>query len=188
MLHVNIGGNYFNTGTVEKGLTLLRLEKRYIKGISEKFAEASFDLVLYTTPPITFNNVVKFVKMRDHAVSYLMLKDIFPQNAVDMGMMSKRGIKGILYRYFRRKEKKLYQVSDYIGCMSPANVEYVMEHNPEVDSAKVELLPNSIIVRDMSVNQEKRDELRRRYDIPTDKIVFVYGGEPRETPRHRFPR
>jgi len=176
LLHVNIGGNYFNTGTVEKGLTLLRLEKRYIKGISEKFAEASFDLVLYTTPPITFNKAAAFFKNRDHAVSYLMLKDIFPQNAVDMGMMSKRGIKGILYKYFRRKEKKLYQVSDYIGCMSPANMEYVMEHNPGVDSAKVELLPNSIIVRDMSVNQEKRDELRRRYDIPTDKVVFVYGG------------
>lgn len=36
-----------------------------------------------------------------------MLKDIFPQNAVDIGMLSKTGWKGILYRYFRNKEKKI---------------------------------------------------------------------------------
>lgn len=176
LLHANIGGNYFNVGTIEKGFTLLRLEKGYIKGISEKYADVRFDLVLYTTPPITFNNVVEFVKKRDNAMSYLMLKDIFPQNAVDMEMMSKHGLKGILYKYFRMKEKKLYQVSDYIGCMSPANEEYVKKNNPEVDKTKVELSPNSIIVRDMSVGQEKRNELRLKYEIPLDKKVFVYGG------------
>lgn len=176
LLHANIGGNYFNVGTIEKGLTLLKLEKGYIKGISEKYAGVHFNLVLYTTPPITFNNVVEFIKKRDNAMSYLMLKDIFPQNAVDMGMMSKLGAKGVLYRYFRRKEKKLYQVSDYIGCMSPANEEYVKKHNPEVDGAKVELSPNSIIIRDMSVSSEKRDSLRIKYGIPLDKKVFVYGG------------
>lgn len=176
LLHANIGGNYFNVGAIEKGLTLLKLEKGYIRGIVEKYANVRFDLVLYTTPPITFNNVVEFVKKRDHATSYLMLKDIFPQNAVDMGMMSKQGIKGFLYKYFRRKEKKLYKVSDYIGCMSPANMEYVKKHNPEVDETKVELSPNSIIIRDMSVGQEKRNELRMKYGIPLDKKVFVYGG------------
>lgn len=39
-------------------------------------------------------------------MTYLMLKDIFPQNAVDLGMLSKNGIKGLLYYYFRHKEKK----------------------------------------------------------------------------------
>ena len=176
LLHANIGGNYFNVGAIEKGLTLLKLEKGYIKGIVEKYTSVRFDLVLYTTPPITFNNVVEFIKKRDHAVSYLMLKDIFPQNAVDMGMMSKQGLKGILYKYFRSKEKKLYRVSDYIGCMSPANEEYLKKHNPEVNGAKVELSPNSIIIRDMSTSKEKRNALRLKYGIPLDKKVFVYGG------------
>ena len=176
LLHANIGGNYFNVGAIEKGLTLLKLEKGYIKGITEKYANVRFDLILYTTPPITFNNVVEFVKKRDHAMSYLMLKDIFPQNAVDMGMMSKQGVKALLYKYFRRKEKKLYKVSDYIGCMSPANMEYVKIHNPEVDESKIELSPNSIIIRDMSLSQEKRTEIRVKYGVPLDKTVFVYGG------------
>lgn len=96
MLHANIGGNYFNVGSIEKGVTLITLERGYIKAIKEHYADLRFDVVLYTTPPITFNNAVEYVKKRDHALSYLMLKDIFPQNAVDMGMMRKTGVKGLI--------------------------------------------------------------------------------------------
>ena len=76
-------------------------------------------------------------------MTYLLLKDIFPQNAVDLGMMTKTGVKGMLYKLFRKKEKELYRISDFIGCMSPANVRFVLEHNPEVKAEKVEIAPNS---------------------------------------------
>lgn len=48
-------------------------------------------------------------------------------------MMRKTGIKGILYKYFRNKEKKTMCPSDYIGCMSQANVNYVLNHNQEIE-------------------------------------------------------
>ena len=52
---------------------------------------------------------------------------------------------------FRNKEKRLYEISDYIGCMSPANVDYLLKNN-EIDSNKVEVCPNSIKVEvDISV-------------------------------------
>lgn len=176
LLHTLISGNYFNVNVVEKGMTMLFLEKGYIQGICEQFQGIKFDLILYTTPPITFNRVVKYIKKRDGAVTYLMLKDIFPQNAIDMGMLSKFGLKGLLYKYFRRKEKELYNVSDYIGCMSQANIEYVKTHNPEIDFNKIEISPNSIIIRDMSITEEKKNQIREKYNIPKDKLVFVYGG------------
>ena len=110
------------------------------------------------------------------AKTYLLLKDIFPQNAVDIGMMSKTGIKGILYRYFRKKEKKLYALSDRIGCMSPANVAYVIKHNPEVVADKVEVCPNCIDPVDMSIDADERRRLREYYGIPKDRTVLVYGG------------
>ena len=59
-------------------------------------------------------------------------------------MMSKTGVQGVLYRFFRKKEKKLYALSDFIGCMSPANVEYVLKHNPEIEANRVEVAPNSV--------------------------------------------
>ena len=175
MLHVSIG-NITKCGMIEKGISTLQIESKFCAAIKKYFSDVKFDLVIYTTPPITFAKVIQFVKKRDGARSYLMLKDIFPQNAVDIGMMSKSGVKGILYKLFRKKEKKLYAISDRIGCMSQANVDYVLKHNPEVDPAKVEICANSIEPQDMRVSAEERAALREKYGIPQDKKVFVYGG------------
>ena len=90
--------------------------------------------------------------------------------------MSKSGIKSILYHYFRKKEKKLYQISDYIGCMSKANVEYILKHNPEIKQERVEVCPNCIEVVDKSLDRNTRNKIRKKYRIPLDKRVFVYGG------------
>lgn len=169
-------GKITKANIIEKGINTLLLEGRYIKAIEKFFGNVIFGLVLYPTPPITFLKVVEHIKKRDGASSYLLLKDIFPQNAVDIGMMSKSGIKGILYRYFRNREKRLYRVSDYIGCMSQANVDYILKHNPEIDPEKVEVCPNSTDIEDKSVDDATRKEIRDKYGIPQDKKVFVYGG------------
>ncbi len=169
-------GNIKKAGLIEKGLSTLLVEPQFKRAVKEYFADIRFDLVIYTTPPITFANVVKFIKKRDGAVSYLMLKDIFPQNAVDIGIMSKRGWKGLIYHFFREKEKRLYRVSDYIGCMSPANMEYVTAHNSYINPNRVEECPNSAIVKNMDMDEGVRESIRKKYAIPSDKTVFVYGG------------
>lgn len=175
ILKLKIGNNQ-KTNLIEKGISTLTIESQYIAGIKKYFSNVKFDLVIYSTPPITFCNAIEYVKKRDGAKTYLLLKDIFPQNAVDLGMMSKSGIKGLIYKVFRDKEKKLYRISDYIGCMSQANVDYVLKHNPEINPGKVEICPNSVEVVDMSVDEKTRNEIRRKYDIPLDRKVFVYGG------------
>ncbi len=175
ILKVRIG-NTQKTNIIEKGISTLLLEPQFLRAIKKYFADVKFDLVLYSTPPITFSNVVQYIKKKDGAKTYLLLKDIFPQNAVDIGMISKTGLKGLLYRFFRRKEKKLYALSDRIGCMSQANVDYVIRNNPEIDPATVEVCPNSIEILDLSVDEEERAAIRAKYEIPLDKKVFVYGG------------
>ncbi|MBQ0026247.1 MAG: glycosyltransferase family 4 protein [Lachnospiraceae bacterium] len=170
-------GNITSTrNLIEKGISTLVIEWQITNGIKKYFPEVKFDLVLYATPPITLVKPIKYIKKRDGAKSYLMLKDIFPQNAVDLGMMSTTGAKGFIYKYFRKKEKKLYAISDMIGCMSPANVKYVLDHNPEIPKEKVEVCPNAIEVQDMSITEDERISLRNKYSIPLDKKVFVYGG------------
>ena len=119
-------GNTQKTNIIEKGISTVMIEPTFKKAIREYFSNVKFDLVLYSTPPITLVSAVEYVKKRDDAKTYLLLKDIFPQNAVDIGIMSKSGLKGLLYKHFRRQEKKLYAISDRIGCMSQANVDYVV--------------------------------------------------------------
>ena len=173
--------NVQKTNIVEKGLGTLLIERQFKAAIKKYLGGVKFDLITYSTPPITFTNVVKYLKQQNpQAVSYLQLKDIFPQNAVDIGMMSTTGVKGLLYKFFRRKEKKLYAFSDYIGCMSPANVEFVLKHNPEVDAKRVEVAPNSLELKAYSLQdgQEKAERyyIRKKYNLPTDKPIFIYGG------------
>lgn len=164
--------NIQKTNFVEKGVGTLLLEYQYQQAIEKFWKNIKFDLILYSTPPITFNKVIELLKVRCEAKTYLLLKDIFPQNAVDLGLFSK---KSFFYKLFRRKEERLYELSDYIGCMSPANVEYVLRHNPSVKAEKVEICPNSI-----ELCGEKpacdRNSLLQKMNIPTDKLLFVYGG------------
>ncbi len=169
-------GNTQRTNIIEKGISTVMIEPQFKAAMKKFFSDVKFDLVLYSTPPITFTGAVEFVKKRDGAKTYLLLKDIFPQNAVDIGLMSTSGLKGLLYKHFRRQEKRLYAISDRIGCMSQANVDYVVKHNPEVDPAKVEICPNCIEVVDKSVDEQTRVNIRNQYEIPLDKKVFVYGG------------
>lgn len=168
--------NLMKTNVVEKGIGQVLLERQFKAAFKKHLADVKFDLVLYSTPPITFSNVIAYVKsMNPKAVSYLMLKDIFPQNAVDIGMMTKTGIKSLLYKSFRKKEKQLYKVSDWIGCMSPANVKYVIEHNPEISPSRVEVCPNSYEI--IPVEQKiERTFILNKYRLPTDKPIFIYGG------------
>lgn len=178
-------GNTQKVNLIEKGISTLRIESLFIQGVRKYFADVKFDLVLYATPPVTFAKVVRFVKKRDGAKSYLMLKDIFPQNSVDLGILSKSGIKGLIYKHFRRKEKSLYVCSDKIGCMSQANVDYVIKHNPEIQQDKVEICPNCVEPIDMRVSEKEKREIRKKYDLPIDKKIFVYGGNlgrPQDVP------
>ena len=165
--------NIQKTSVAEKGVGILLLEYQYLKAIKKHFSEIKFDLVLYSTPPITLTKVVQYLKARDGAVTYLLLKDIFPQNAVDLGMLRKGGV---LHHFFSKKEKQLYKVSDFIGCMSPANVEFVLKNNPELISEKVEVNPNSISPVSIHFSEIERRMTRQKYGIPEQSIVFIYGG------------
>jgi len=165
--------NVQKTTLIEKGVCTLVLDLQFQSGVKKYFHDIKFDLVLYSTPPVTFSQTIEFIKNRDGALSYLLLKDIFPQNAVDMGMISKINP---IYQYFRNKEKKLYATSDFIGCLSPANVDYLLKHNPEINPAIVEVNPNTIHPIVEGLSSEEKVEVRNKYNIPSDSIVFMYGG------------
>ena len=83
---------------------------------------------------------------------------------------------GLIHQYFRRKEKKLYKLSDFIGCMSPANLQYILKHNPEIDYKRVEVNPNSIEPVSFKFEEDKIIAIRQQFGVPVDTVLFVYGG------------
>ncbi|PAQ12871.1 glycosyltransferase WbuB [Bacillaceae bacterium SAOS 7] len=165
-------GNITKTNVIEKGLSTLSIERQYLQAIQEHFGNIEFDLVMYSTPPITFEKVVRYFKEHHQSKTYLLLKDIFPQNAVDIELMQKGGL---MWRYFRNKEKKLYELSDHIGCMSPANVDYIARYN-KIDKEKLEIFPNCIDPINRIVRKTKHSHLLEKYQIPQHSTLFIYGG------------
>lgn len=166
--------NNIHTNILEKGVSLLTLETLYKRAIKKYIGDIKFDIILSSTPPIMLTNVVKYVKKRNpHSFTYLLLKDIFPQNAVDLGMFR---AKSLIHWYFRRREVDLYKTFDYIGCMSPANVQYVIEHNSYINTSKIEVAPNCADITRTYNAIFSQEEIKIKYHLPLDRPIFIYGG------------
>jgi hypothetical protein len=163
------------TNFIRKGINMLRMEKIFRRQYSRYFRDKDIDLILYSTPPITLYKIISYAKRKTHAFTYLLLKDIFPQNAVDLRMFP---AKGLIHLFFRYQEKKIYEISDYIGCMSEANVNYILNHNPQIKREKVGLSPNCLEISSdkTDITCETKKNIREKYQIPLDSRVYIYGG------------
>jgi glycosyltransferase involved in cell wall biosynthesis len=99
--------------------------------------------------------------------SYLILRDIFPEWAVDTGILRK----GLLYRYFKRRELEQYVAADVIGVEAPGNLPYFKD---DIRNTKynVEVLYNWI-----NIQGSPRATIgwRRKMELE-GKVVFFYGG------------
>lgn len=176
LLHVSIG-NVTKNSPIEKGLSLLRLQRDFMRAIEANLQGFAPDLIIYATPPTTIAGLIASLKKCYNAKTYLLLKDIFPQNSVDLGMMRVKGPMSLLYRYFKRTERDTYQVADYIGCMSGANINYLFEHEPWIDRARVEVNPNSIIPSNCPMlSVAEKAQLRAKFGVPANAKLIVYGG------------
>lgn len=159
-----------NVSNYLKGLSNLLLPYQFEKALNKFYKNTNFDLVISSTPPITLVDLAGKIKKKHKAIFYLILRDIFPQNAIDLGFMKPNSV---VHQYFRRKEIKLYRTADHIGCMSNGNIQYLLNHNPQLKKEKLHELKNFQKVytgfgRDYSYLKEK-------YDLQ-GKFVVVFGG------------
>lgn len=131
------------------------------------FKNNSCDLVVWYSPTIFFSSLVLNIKKKYNAKSYLILRDIFPQWALDTGILKK----GIIFNYFRKKELKQYSAADIIGVQSPANLKYFNRNGLDV-KYKIEVLYNWTNLNENIVN---KSNFRIQFNL-LDKVVFFYGG------------
>lgn len=171
VLRVKVG-NIYNIGLIEKGFTFLKSGFLVKHSISKYFKDRNFDLILFMSQPVTLAKTVRWAMKKYNCKSYLMMKDIFPQNGVDIGIISK---KSPIYIYFKHQEKILYKTASMIGCMSEMNIKYLLEHNSYLKKEKLELFPNTQKIEEKDSNNTSY-LLRKKYNIPTDKVLAVYGG------------
>lgn len=159
-----------NINPILKGISSLLLPLLYFVALKKYLKFSKFDLIITPTPPITLTNLATRLKKKDNAKILLILRDIFPQNAVDLGMLSK---KNPYYLFCRSLEKKLYRISDVIGCMSERNMDYLLMHNKGLTKERLCYLPNWITIS--QTDSACNDTLLDRYNL-VGKFIVLFGG------------
>jgi glycosyltransferase involved in cell wall biosynthesis len=83
-------------------------------------AHERFDGVVWYSPSIFHGPLVQALKRQSRCPSYLIIRDIFPEWAVDMGLMGR----GLPYRLFDAVARYQYSVADVIGVQTSGNLAY----------------------------------------------------------------
>ncbi|MCG2745786.1 MAG: glycosyltransferase family 4 protein [Desulfobacteraceae bacterium] len=84
------------------------------------FADVRWHGVVWYSPTIFLGPIANALKKASTCRSYLIIRDIFPEWAVDMGLLSR----GLPYCFFKLIERYQYSVADIIGVQTPANLAY----------------------------------------------------------------
>jgi glycosyltransferase involved in cell wall biosynthesis len=125
-----------------------------------------WDGVVWYSPTIFLGPIVRVLRRESRCRSYLILRDIFPEWAVDMGLMRR----GLAYRFFKWIERGQYRVADTIGVQTPANLAYLAEWGKR-PGRRLEVLQNWL--RPAAVTECSIDLSRTRL---VGRKVFVYAG------------
>ena len=145
----------------------IRLSKIIWKKGKQFFDENPCDLIIYYSPTIFFGTLVKRLKKLFSCPSYLILGDIFPEWAVETGVLRK----GLIYRYFKYKEQQNYEAADIIRVQSPANLLYFKENGLD-KKYHLEVLYNwTSLPKEYTPHTKYRARLGLQ-----NKVVFFYGG------------
>lgn len=83
-------------------------------------ASERWDGIVWYSPTIFLGPIVNALKKTSNCRGYLIVRDIFPEWAVDMGLMGR----GLPYRFFKAIANYQYSVADVIGIQTPGNWAY----------------------------------------------------------------
>ncbi len=164
-------GNYFNVGNkIEKGITTLTMIPKLKRGILKYLGDKKYDLIITHTPFLSDASLINPLKKYFKCPAHLILWDIFPQNAKDIGIIKNN----IIFNFFKQKEKKMFLAYDQIWCMSKGNIKYLQEKYEYLDKDKIKLLKNWAYLKPkLKINKE---EIRKKYGYSEKDFLAIFGG------------
>ena len=173
--------------TTEDGMQVVRVRALPLKGTSRVLRAASeellpsilwwgardffranrFDLVVTYAPSIFLGRLAHRLKRLWGCHTHLILRDIFPQWAVDAGVLKK----GLAWRFLRLRELQQYAAADVIAVQSPRNLEYFRQQVLP-GRFETEVLYNWTALDEGEVPSA---DIRTRLGL-SDEVIFFYGG------------
>jgi glycosyltransferase involved in cell wall biosynthesis len=126
------------------------------------------DAVVVYSPPLPLAFVGSWLR-RKGVRNLLNVQDLFPQNAIDLGILRSK----MQIRFFRALERFAYRTADIVTVHSEGNQKMLLEQNPNI-SSKLRILHNWVDVDHHAVSETGVD-YRKQWDIK-QKYVAVFAG------------
>ncbi|KQZ76400.1 colanic acid biosynthesis glycosyl transferase [Sphingopyxis sp. Root214] len=126
-----------------------------------------YDAVIWYSPTIFLGPIVRWLKRRNNCASYLIIRDIFPQWAADMGLISR----GPAFQLLDQVARYQYRSADVIGVQTPGNLSFFDDFRAAHSECQLEVLQNWLgdaPDRGCSIDLEATKLAGRR--------IFVYAG------------
>jgi glycosyltransferase involved in cell wall biosynthesis len=158
-----------DVGKIKRAINETLMSFNAWRAVSSNIKNNTFDGVVYYSPSIFFGALVNKIKKKCHCQSYLILRDLFPQWAIDAKMITE---KSLITRYFRFFESLSYKAADNIGLMSTKNQQLFKELHPQLNNTQV--LFNWASTTPVDTLSES-ESICTKLNLH-DKVVFFYGG------------
>jgi colanic acid biosynthesis glycosyl transferase WcaI len=109
--------NHRGGGFIHRGLAQLLMPFCFILGIIFRRRKTKFDYVIVYSPPLPLFAVGAFCKLFLGSKFIMNIQDLFPQNAVDLGIIKNK----FIIQFFRFLEYLGYRSADVVTFHSPGN-------------------------------------------------------------------
>lgn len=153
-----------NTGPIRRGMAFLMLPFLFRRAGA---ILDQVDAIVHYSPPLTLGVAAVWLKKRFRATYIMNVQDMFPQNAVDLGVLRNKGA----ITFFRAIEDYCYRNADFITCHSEGNAALLTKKLG--DGKKVCVVHNWVDPReyDVAVGHSFRERLGL-----DGKFVVFFGG------------
>ena len=173
--------------TVQDGMTVIRCKvpgldrtSRIARGLEHLWVAYAFgraevgkqDVALVYSPPLTLALTARWHWARRRIPFILNVQDLFPQSAVDLGVLRNP----ILIRAFETLERRAYWWASVVTVHSSGNAEHVRRQSR--GQARVEVMPNWVNTEEI-VPGERDNAFRRELrelGIPEDGVLVSFAG------------
>ena len=169
VLRVRTGNMFDDVSRIEKAMVMLSMNRSIVSAVKKHWGNIKFDLIVGSTPWTASDKLISDLKSYYKCPAFLILWDLFPQNAKDLGLIKNP----LLLKYFKSRELRSLHNFDHIGCMSKGNLNYVVENYPSIEKNKMSIFPlwgsKGRVKQELKV---KRQEL----GFQENDFILVFGG------------
>ena len=152
---------------IRRALAELAMPLAMLQNLSKcPVAKERWGGVVWYAPSIFHGPLVSALRKSSRCKSYLIIRDIFPDWAVDMGLMGR----GLSYRFFDAVARHQYSVADVIGVQTPGNRRYFDRWKSQ-PGRQLEVLQNWL-----DKPLQARCSIRVYETALAGRKVFVYAG------------